>query len=240
MNPFISLSYLTHVLGAAVCGLFTAALTLILIRRRVPLRSRNGLVLTMGIMLGLAGVNWIIGVGSIEYSMIGGSAQHGKVVGDHYFLGSHGRYVEVSRDGYWLSLWYTYLSQLAASIPFVVLLVLGMLRTRRSCSPWVTRVRDLGSHDDLESLYELIDLIDYPLPIGGCPSTEARRVLGEVIRRRTSFIKVACPLPLSEFAAPEILKEQKEMWRAWVQSHEADLRKGGKAAQQSPSPRRGP
>lgn len=182
------------------------------------------LILLFFIGIILSSVNWIVGQVIVFDGLLGGDAVRGKIVDDHYFLGrGSGEYTEVSRELYWFSYWYLRASQVTVAICWGGFFGTFLVAKRRRRRQWLHRVRTLAERKDLEALYELIDLIDDSLPFSGRKASEDLRELCKVIRARTDKIAVPASPDLSPDATPEERKKQKEMWREWVEAHEADL-----------------
>ncbi len=78
-------------------------------------------------------MNYAIGFLYVSTIWLGGTASHGKVVNGHYFLGSHGDYVQVSKQLYEFNYSYEIISGLvlAAAIIFVLLILLFVKVTGR-------------------------------------------------------------------------------------------------------------
>jgi hypothetical protein len=68
-------------------------------------------------------VAWLNGCSFfIHESVLGGSATNGKIENGHYYVGSHGRYTEVSRSTWQFSRWHEY----SAILSTFVFLLLGI------------------------------------------------------------------------------------------------------------------
>jgi hypothetical protein len=81
----------------------------------IPFASKVTLV-----AFALAGLAWLnSAIASAVLSSLGGTAQDGYIDGDLHFLGSHGRYTEVSEETFWACFWYWRISLFAfsAAIP---------------------------------------------------------------------------------------------------------------------------
>jgi hypothetical protein len=84
------------------------------------------------------------------------------------------------------------------------------------------RLNKLCVRNDIESLRELVDMIDQIPPI---PGERNRKRLCDEIRRRTAHLRVLRP-PLSVAATGDVLLQQKEMWQQLLREHEAEIIRG--------------
>jgi hypothetical protein len=215
---------LTSLLILALLAIGSAVAWLLLTPKMQRLSFLERLMLLFFVGIILSGANWIVGQFVVFDRWLGGDAIRGKIVGDSYFLGRGSEeYTEVSRELYWFSYWYHRASALTIAVCWGGFFGTFLLAKRRRRSGWLRRVRALAERHDLESLYELIELIDDPVPFSGRKASEDLRTLSEAIRTRTERIAVPATLELSPDATPEERKRQKEVWRDWVEEHEAEL-----------------
>jgi hypothetical protein len=76
--------------------------------------------------------NWIVGIALLNFLVfmavalyLGGDAVNGKIANGHFFLGSHGRYTEVSETLFTYSKWHTYSVVLTHSLAFIGACLVG-------------------------------------------------------------------------------------------------------------------
>jgi hypothetical protein len=156
----------------------------------------------------------------------GGLPIWGMVTGNRYFLGKpFGKgYIEVSKTVYWFSHWL----MIASGGSFVAMLTsavaISTLNARTQRKRTAQQLDELCGRDDIESLRELVHLIDQLRPI---PDEKNRERLCAEIRRRTETIPVLKP-PLSVVATQDVLRQQKEMWDQFLREHEEEIVRGEK------------
>jgi hypothetical protein len=75
----------------------------------IPFASKVALI-----AFAIAGLAWLnYAIGGIVLVSLGGTAQDGYIDDGLFFLGSHGRYTEVSADTFWVCFWYWRISLIA-------------------------------------------------------------------------------------------------------------------------------
>lgn len=117
----MGISFLFAVGFSLYAGIFLYAM----VKDRVPPWTKKGayVLLVASVFLAIAACAAIGGV----LSSMGGTAGAGKIVGDHYYLGNHGEYTEVSEQVWWLSYWHGRVYGWVVVAFFVVAISMGIL-----------------------------------------------------------------------------------------------------------------